>query len=184
VKTHVTMSWAIASLLLVASAASIASEWRAYGTDTLGGVQVYWFYERLGIAQGSAGLTQVWTKAVKATDLLTVARQDDSARVQRVKARQQSGDVPPVARLKNMSKDEVTNYRVMEDIATNGNVDFVIRYLREIDCAGRRIRISSGSAHENDEYNQVHRQADWTDISPDTDFDTLAKLVCPSKRLD
>ena len=183
-KTHVSMRWAVASLLLVASAASNASDWRAYGTDTLGGVQVYWFYERLGITQGSAGLTQVWTKAVKAADLSTVARQDDSARAARVKARQQTGDVPPVARLRNMSKDEVTNYRVIEDIATNGNVDFVIRYLREIDCAGRRIRISSGSEHDSDAYNQVHRQADWTDISPDTDFDTLAKLVCPSKRLD
>jgi hypothetical protein len=184
VKTHVSVKWAIASLMLVASAATNASEWRAYGTDTLGGVQVYWFYETLGITRGSAGLTQVWTKAVKAADLLTEARQDDSARAARVKARQQRGDLPPVARLRNMSKDEVTNYRVMEDIATNGKVDFVIRYLREIDCAGRRIRISSGSEQENNEYNQVHRQADWSEISPATDFDMLAKLVCPAKRLD
>jgi hypothetical protein len=152
-----------------------------YGTDTLGGVQVYWFYDLLGVTRGSTEVTQVWTKAVKTSDLLRISQQVDAARLARVRARRLSGDLPPVARLDNLSKDEITNYLVMEDIATNGNADFMIRYLREIDCAGNRIRIGSGSEIENDEYKQVHRQADWSDIPPGTGFDHLAKLVCPSK---
>ena len=147
--------------------------WKLYGTSTLGREELRSFYGDLTLMPN--GHLQISTEDLT-LDGLQVAEQNDSS-LSKGSGKLATGYRPPFAGLRPLSNRELLDAVEFEEIANAGVVTPRTQTVRELDCAGRRIKtlsvIEDSVEVDADKLNQS-----WQAIVPGSGTSNLLQLVC------
>ena len=161
---------AIGALILMGAT---AIDWKLYGTSNLGREELRSFYGEIEVMPG--GHLQVSTEDFT-LDGLAVAEQSDRT-PGRATSKLTAGYRPPIAGLQTLSNDELVNVTEFEELANNGLATPRIQTVRELDCAGKRMRVLS-QILEGVEVDADKLNLSWQRILPSTASANLLQLIC------
>jgi hypothetical protein len=170
---------ALAFILNVAPLAQpISPDWRLVGFASDG----YLFYDAQGLRKLANGHFEVWLKGLpaKRTEKAVDKLANDKGRLEHMYQKIKAGYVPPVGLTRKLTKTEIWNGLIDEEIADAGQIEPEIRMLVEIDCADSMSRRLSLWVKQGQKSGSSEKVADWEHIAPETNFDTLRLAICPS----
>lgn len=93
-----------------------------------------------------------------------------------------SGYVPPIEAVlgHKISDDERLDIMMAEDVANEGLVATESKTLYEIQCGENLIRLLSSITYKSSAVESRSEPSKWLPIAPETNGQTLAKLLCRS----
>lgn len=167
------MGRAIVAILALWFMAAAPLGWKLYGTSTLGREELRSFYGDLTLLPN--GHLQISTEDLT-LEGLQVAEQNDPS-LSRGTAKLAIGYRPPVAGLTPLSRRELLDAVEFEEIANTGVVTPRSQTVRELDCAGKRLRTVS-VIEDSVEVAAANLNQSWQNIVPGSGNYNLLQLVC------
>ena len=160
----------IAALLFVAGG---QPNWMLYGTSMLGREELRSFYGDWTVMPN--GHLQVATEDLTSEGIEVAKRNDPT--LNRATSKLATGYRPPLAGLHPLSNVELVDVVEDEEIAQSGVVSARFQTVREIDCAGRRLRVLS-LVEASVEADTEKLNQSWQQILPLTSNYNLLQLIC------
>jgi hypothetical protein len=158
------------------------TDWKYFGGTVLErGEKVIAFYDADSVEYSSNGNVRVWTKAVYPSEIDKMISQKEV--VEKAAKKVMQGYFPPYALSKHNpqpSYDTCLEIIGWEEAVNRPEIKARARYLFEINCKTKMIRILTGTSYMDDGgiASSIKRPTEWDYISPETNSDTLRKLLC------
>jgi hypothetical protein len=168
--------------LTVLATSCPGADWKYFGATMLDRGEAIGFYDAEGVEQLSTGNVKVWTKAF--TDKAEFARAANrKTNIDSAAKKLSEYYVPPLCLVdsKDCEKFEtVVNMVSWEVTANDAYLQPRVRILFEIDCGNRMIRTLSTILYKKRGISgSESTPGAWEHISPETNSDTLRKILCP-----
>lgn len=175
---------ALIALSYVDFAYADGADWKLYGwAGTKEDVKELFFLSS-EVRRNSKGNVEVWTKAIRDSDFERFySKPADSDFTYRLAVKKASGYVPPIEAVlgRKVSEDERLDIMMAEDIANEGLVATESKTLYEIQCSANSIRILSTVKYKDSAVESRSEPSKWMPIPPETNGQTLAKLLCRTR---
>ena len=172
-------------ILFVLNVEAQAEDWRYFGvTATAKGEQGIAFYDAGAVEQLPDGNVKVQAKVF--TDRLKFKQvEGKSTTMDSVAGQILKGYIPPYCIVDSKHcKDYNTIIDIIgyEETADDPYLQPRFRISYEIDCGKKKIRTLSTILNKKDSVPSSHEPSPWEFISPETNAETLCKIVCMPKR--
>ena len=127
------------------------------------------------------GHVQVWTKGLPAKDLVRESNKTLTDEQALAAAQKLHGYTPLVQQTHELTKDELINFVLAEQIANADKIQPSIRMLFEIDCVEQQSRVLSVQKWKNGKFESNDNPSAWAHIAPETNAEGLMLAVCPHR---
>jgi hypothetical protein len=169
----------VGCLFVTPAIAADDPNWKLFGgTD-----DSYLYFAAGDIERLPDGHLRVWTKGLSVKQVNSAAEKavKDKGSISRI-AFASIVDSPPLSGVKNLSKDEITDVVIEEDVANHSDLQPVIRVLYELDCAGKMMRTLSIYVRKGGKTGRSNSPAEWMYVPPESNAATLHTLLCENKQ--
>jgi hypothetical protein len=169
----------VGCLFVTPAIAADAPNWKLFGgTD-----DSFLYYAAGNIERLPNDHLRVWTKGLSVKQVNSAAERavKDKGSLSRI-AFATVVDSPPLSEVKTLSKDEITDIVIEEDVANHSELQPVIRVLYELDCAGKMMRTLSIYVRKDGKTGHSNSPDEWMYVPPETNAATLHALLCGNKQ--
>lgn len=163
------------------------SEWKFIGGSTLlKGEKTLGYYDTESVEYISGGNVSVWMKAVTQFEFERIMNKEEKQIVDKSAKKLASGYIPPYSSVNpKITFDEAINIITWEEVANSSQIKPRLKILFEINCKEKKIRTISATYYKSDGgVASSENLAEWTYISPESNGETLQKILCKKKGLD
>jgi hypothetical protein len=171
---NMTLMVMIASYLFTGNA--FCADWKYYGEfSTAPDVQNALFYDSSSIKNTNNSI-KLWVKIVLLSEINECL--ENKLVTEKTTKKTASGYSAPITKI----NPKVSKAAYLEEAANQSSIKSKAEILYQINCAEKKFRKISGSSFNKDG-NPVGRFgiSEWEDITPESNADNLAKIVCGSK---
>jgi len=162
------------------------ADWKFFGGSAKPKVdQIFVFFDNEGIEYLPNGNVRLWTKVVIASEVWKIAEKKEV--IEKAADKFASGYSPPYLLSKPNpapSLDDIVAIIASEEAANHSGIKPKGRLLFEINCKEKMSRYLSGTSFRADgsAESSTRTPQEWEYISPETNFDTLRKILCKGKK--
>lgn len=177
---NVMMGVIIASFTLVANAS--CSDWKYYGgTEIKPKGLLFAFYDSDSIKRTDKYI-KVWIKSVLDKDIELFASDENSMQSinENATSKVASGYFTPYSKVTPEVKRDI-NFVKLEETANNSSLSVKHKMLYEIDCIENKVRTLTMMSFDNGKIEEINEMGNWSYISPDSNTETLGKILCAAK---
>ena len=175
-------------------AGAYGADWKYHGASELSkGEHVIAFYDNESVERLPGGNVRVWVKAITEAEWKRMSKRivnkEEKQTMDKVAEKIVSGYVPPyvLAKPEEMQALEANNIDnidiiVWEEIADSPNTKPRMKMLCEINCKEKKERMLSISVFDTDgEIHSDNSTGAWIHIAPESNTETLMKILCKTK---
>ena len=179
---NVTMGVIIASFTLVANAS--CSDWKYYGGTEIKYKAILLVFYDLNSIKITDKYIKVWIKSVSESDIDIFVSDDNRMKSTYNKSQYKvdSGYLTPYSKVTPEVTTSLDFYFVLfEEAANNSSLSVKNKMLYEIDCSENKMRVLNIMSFGNGEIVEINDMTEWSYISPDSNTETLGKILCGAK---
>lgn len=165
---------------------ALGADWKYFGGTVLEkGEKVIVYYDAESVEYSSNGNVRVWTKTITPSEVEKVIEKKEV--IERTAHKVANGYYPPYILTNPTPQPSFDNYMEIigwEEAANQGETQPRARILFEINCKTKMIRFLSATSFRNDGgiKSSTSTPDEWSHISPETNSDTLHKILCNGRR--
>ncbi len=162
------------------------ADWKFFGGTVLEkGDKVIVYYDAESVEYPSDGNVRVWTKTVAPSEVEKVIEKKEV--IEKAAQKVANGYYPPYILTNPTPQPSFDNYMEIigwEEAANHGETQPRARIFFEMNCKIKMIRSLSAISFGNDGGIKSSKRTpdEWSYISPETDSDTLHKILCKGRR--
>jgi hypothetical protein len=157
------------------------ADWKFCGGATLfKGEKTIAFYDSESVEHTSGGTSRVWVKAIRRSEFDAVMKENEKDVIEKSAKKVVNKYYPPYA-LANQktSFDDYIDIISWEELANSYEIKTRSKFLFEINCADKKLRILSGVSYKDSgEIDSSAKIGDWDYISPESNAEILQKILC------
>lgn len=164
---------------------AMGAEWKWAGGFRSKNDQNAVFYDSDNIEYFPNGNVKVWTMAVKASKLNDAENGEHKDMIIHNSANKIAHYYYPPCALANpkFSQEDIVDAVMFEEIVNTVDIQANSKILFEISCKKRTVRELSGIVYSDDGDIKLssHKTGEWDDIIPESNMDTIHKILCQNK---
>ncbi len=159
------------------------ADWKFYGGAQLNkGESVRVFYDNESLVRLPSGNVRIWTKAVTKAEFKRIMKKEKKQIIDQSEKKVTSYYVPPYALLspKQLTLENTVDIITLEEVADSPYTNPRMKMLTEINCKEEKVRTLSIDVFDanGDLSGSDDRTGEWNYISPESNFETLYKILC------
>lgn len=153
-------------------------DWKYYGGTPIAKEGfVSCFYDAKGVTKKSDGYLRVWIKCLSVKDIkaINIKKDFNGKIIKSVVKRVAHYYIPPIARVEDITFDEMLNIVGIEEIADIAYIQPKVSMYYELNCTDRKLRelsITIGSFSSD-------KTTSWQYVPPEGNAANLLKILCP-----
>src|SRR5262249_28578691 len=124
------------------------------------------------------GHFEAWVKALPLDAMNKAADKPDKELVEQATQKVLSGYIPPLGLDQKLTKNQITDAVIYEQIANEATIEPTMRMLEEIDCTNRMFRHLSVRMHQGTKTGSVDTPGPWKHIAPETNLFRVQMALC------
>lgn len=176
-----TVSFVSLTSALCAQAQSESPSWKLYGAYSGSAGSLSLFYSETDVNRLSSEHVTVWTKGLQDKALDKQFKPMSKKLINQVATKIAQYYVPPYAKLKNLTQDELADVVSLEEVANAATIHPSSRILVELDCSDKMYRNLSVILDIKGKNESSSKASEWNHIPPESNMESLATLLCHSK---